>query len=126
MDRTIDKEDIITVMLNSANIHRLDANEKKLVIIACIVGFVSGIILSSYALLAFIVIHMIAFRFAFTSIRNEEIASLKIIKDITDKYIPKDIPDRERSRLLFDKCSEAIEADEELNKQIIKLIGTKL
>ncbi len=126
MDHTIDKEDIITVMLNSANIHRLDANEKKLVIIACIVGLVSGIILSSYALLAFIVIHMIAFHFTLTSMRNEEMASLKIIEDITDKYIPKDIPDRERSRLLLNKCAEIIEADEELKRQIIILIGAKM
>ncbi len=126
MDHTIDKEDIITVMLNSANIHRLDANEKKLVIIACIVGLVSGIILSSYALLAFIVIHMIAFHFPLTSMRNEEMASLKIIEDITDKYIPKDIPDRERSRLLLNKCAEIIEADEELKRQIIILIGAKM
>lgn len=100
--------------------------KKKLVIIACIVGLVSGIILSSYALLAFIVIHMIAFHFTFSSIRNEEMASLKIIEDITDKYIPKDIPDRERSRLLLNKCAEIIEADEELKKQIIILIGAKM
>lgn len=126
MDHTIDKEDIITVMLNTANITRLDANEKKLVIIACIVGLVSGVILSSYALIAFIVIHMIAFHFTLTSIRNEKMESLKIIEDITDKYIPKDIPDRERSRLLLKKCAEVIEADEELKKQIIKLIGAKL
>lgn len=126
MDHTIDKEDIITVMLNTANITRLDANEKKLVIIACIVGLLSGIIFTSYALIAFIVIHMIAFHFTLTSIRNEEMASLKIIEDITDKYIPKDIPDRERSRLLLNKCAEVIEADEELKKQIIKLIGAKL
>lgn len=126
MDHTIDKEDIITVMLNTANITRLDANEKKLVIIACIVGLVSGVILSSYALIAFIVIHMIAFHFTLTSIRKEEMESLKIIEDITDKYIPKDIPDRERSRLLLNKCAEVIEADEELKKQIIKLIGAKL
>lgn len=126
MDHTIDKEDIITVMLNTTNITRLDANEKKLVIIACIVGLLSGIIFTSYALIAFIVIHMIAFHFTLTSIRNEEMASLKIIEDITDKYIPKDIPDRERSRLLLNKCAEVIEADEELKKQIIKLIGAKL
>lgn len=126
MDHTIDKEDIITVMLNTANITKLDANEKKLMIIACIVGLVSGIILTSYALIVFIVIHMIAFHFTLTSMRNEEMASLKIIEDITDKYIPKDIPDRERSRLLLNKCAEVIEADEELKKQIIKLIGAKL
>ena len=126
MDHTIDKEDIITVMLNTANITRLDANEKKLVIIACIVGLLSGVILSSYALIAFIVIHMIAFHFTLSSIRKEEMESLKIIEDITDKYIPKDIPDRERSRLLLNKCAEVIEADEELKKQIIKLIGVKL
>ena len=72
MDHTIDKEDIITVMLNTANITRLDANEKKLVIIACIVGLLSGIILTSYALIAFIVIHMIAFHFTLSSIRKKK------------------------------------------------------